>query len=303
MKGKTNAHKSIRTSSVEFVTVNVTVPEGLTGYEVTITEVSTGTLIAKQTTPSETYKIPHGVEVLVKPGQVIGHKTPKEQLFITSLSSRTVSVIYDDSAFGVLIYGNDGKLYAVSSWTQGSNATGVALITDNVALVIAPNNWYSTYSGEYDEPWNGNSSSVWGGYGKLITGIKTTLNESDAITDFEGSVNTDAIIAQGRGMGGANVYYDGVPAAEYCRAYSHGCKGVGEWYLPAAGEVNEMALNRAKIEVALSAISGELFTEPGEEFTSTQESEDSAWVYKWFEDKFDSKLKIQPYGVRPVCAL
>lgn len=36
MKGKTNAHKSIRTSSVEFVTVNVTVPEGLTGYEVTI---------------------------------------------------------------------------------------------------------------------------------------------------------------------------------------------------------------------------------------------------------------------------
>jgi hypothetical protein len=164
---------------------------------------------------------------------------------------------------GVFIVDIEGGLNTVSSWTGGSNATGVALITDEVSIVIAPRNWYTNNSNN-DGAWNGNKRSAWGGYKKTITGIKTTTSESDAITDFAGSANTDAIISQLKGTTDSySSYYTGAPAAEYCRAYSNGGKGAGQWYLPAAGEMNQIVLNRASIEEALTAISGELFSDPG----------------------------------------
>ena len=206
---------------------------------------------------------------------------------------------------GVYIVDLEGKLYTTANWTGGSNATGVALINDKVSIIIAPKNWY-THNSDNDGAWNGNIRSTWGGYKKTVTGIKTTTSSSDAITDFAGSTNTDAIISQLKGTtDDYSQYYTGAPAAEYCRAYSNGCKGVGQWYLPAAGEYNQIVLNKAAIKEALTAISGELFNSAGldgYEWTSTQYRSSCAWCYHWDGEYFGDHDKYAFGGVRPICA-
>ncbi len=204
---------------------------------------------------------------------------------------------------GVTIVDLQGEQHLVSEWTGGSNATGVALINDNISIIIAPKNWYAANGSNYDGAWNGNTKSAWGGYDKTVTGIKTTTSRSDALTDFAGSPNTDAIIFQLKGTTDNHSYfYTGAPAAEYCRAYSNGCKGAGQWYLPAAGEMNQIVLNRVAIEEALTAISGELFSSPGHEWTSTQYNSDDTWCYFWALECFDAITKSTANGVRPICA-
>ena len=133
----------------------------------------------------------------------------------------------------------DGKFYTTDSWTSGSNATGVGVITDTVRLIVAPDEWYTTDGSDYDGAWNGNKRSAWGGYGQVVSSDGSASSIEEAITDFTGSTNTDQIISDLKGTtDDYGKYYTGAPAAEYCRAYSKGCKGVGEWYLPAAGELN-----------------------------------------------------------------
>ena len=181
----------------------------------------------------------------------------------------------------------DGKFNEVSSWTSGSNATGVAVITDTVRLIVAPDEWY-TYDGDNDGAWNGNKRSAWGGYNRTVTGIKTTDSSSEAITDFAGSSNTDQIISQLKGTTDSySSHYTGAPAAEYCQAYSKGCKGVGEWYLPSVGEMNVLVTNKSTINTALSKISGETLGSVPFTWTSTQYSSRTAWGYYWSNEDFD----------------
>lgn len=204
---------------------------------------------------------------------------------------------------GVTIVDLLGNQHLVSEWTGGSNATGVAVITDQVSIIVAPNEWY-TYNGDSDGAWNGNTWSAWGG-GTTVTGIKTTTSSSDAITDFTGSTNTDTIISQLKGKTDSySQYYTGAPAAEYCRAYSKGYKGAGQWYLPSAGEMNVIVQNRAAIEEALNKISGELFETNDHKWswTSTQYSADHAWFYRWDNENFYGDYKPNSDGVRPICA-
>ena len=84
--------------------------------------------------------------------------------------SRSIAVTYREKQTGIFIVDNSGELNTVSSWTGGSNATGVALINDNVSIIIAPENWYADES-SVDDAWNGNVRSAWGGYNKTVTGI------------------------------------------------------------------------------------------------------------------------------------
>ena len=251
-------------------------------------------------------------------GTTIEHKIPFEKSYTISFQNisgfeapaiitRTASdslyipnVVYTKQ-LGVFIMDVEGGLNTISSWTGGSDATGVALINDNVSIIIAPKNWYT----DNDGAWNGNKRSAWGGYNKTVTGIKTTTSESDAITDFAGSTNTDAIISQLKGTTDSySSFYTGAPAAEYCRAYSNGCKKAGQWYLPAAGEMNQIVLNKAAIEEALTAISGELFSSPGHEWTSTQYNSYSAWYSDWSDEYFYYFTKLDPRcGVRPITTL
>ena len=172
-------------------------------------------------------KVPLGQSYTIVFGDIPGYETPTSITRTASGSSYVPNIAYTKQ-LGVFIMDIEGGLNTVSSWTGGSNATGVALLTDEVSIVIAPENWYTNNS-DNDGAWNGNTRSAWGGSQKTVTDIKTTTSGSDAITDFAGSDNTDAIISQLIGTTDSySQYYTGTPAAEYCRAYSNGCKGVGQ---------------------------------------------------------------------------
>lgn len=248
-------------------------------------------------------KVPIGQSYTIVFSDVPGYETPTSITRTASGSSYIPNIAYTKQ-LGVFIVDVEGGLNNVSSWSSGSNATGVALITDEVSIVIAPENWY-TYNSNNDGAWNGNTRSAWGGYNTILIDVKTPDSESDAITDFTGSANTDVIISILKGTtDDYSSYYTGAPAAEYCRAYSNGCKSAGQWYLPAAGEYKQIILNKTAIEEALTAISGELFS-PQYEWTSTQYSASSAWVWdqdaEFFYDHF--KYDSQSVSVRPITTL
>lgn len=249
------------------------------------------------------HKIPFEKSYTISFQSISGFEAPATITRIASNSLYTPNVVYTKQ-LGVFIMDVEGGLNTISSWTGGSNATGVALINDNISIIIAPKNWSTAAGSGYDGAWNKNTRSAWGVDNKTVTGIKTTATSSDAIIDFAGSANTDTIISQLKGATDSNSSsYTGAPAAEYCRAYSNGCKGAGQWYLPAAGEYNQIVLNKTVIEEALTAISGELFSSPGYEWTSTQCSSDFAWFYYWDFERFDNNPKSVASGVRPITTL
>ena len=210
-----------------------------------------------------------------------------------------MDLTYRYAPLGIWVVDMFGDLVDPISWNDGSNATGVAVITDEVRLIVAPDEWYN--SGDVV---GSGYRSAWGGYNKTVSNIVTNADSSIAITDFAGSSNTDQIIAQLKGSTDIySEYYTGAPAAEYCRAYSKGCKGVGEWYLPAAGEMNIIAQNKDTINAALTKISGETLGKYGYTYTSTQYNAYGAWRCDWSDGSFSYDDKHRAREVRPVCQL
>ena len=181
--------------------------------------------------------------------------------------------------------------------------TGIGLVTDKARMIVALDEWYAS-SNTDSTAWNGNKISAWGGYGKAVTDITSS---SAVITDFNGRRNTDMIISQLSGTTDSySNYYTGAPAAEYCRAYSNGCKGVGEWYLPSVGEMNEIVKFNTDINTALSKISGiTLGSKSSSIWTSVQYSNNHAFVCSWKQntDTYGYASKYAAYGVRPIAQL
>lgn len=213
---------------------------------------------------------------------------------------------------GVYIIDVNGNLYDKN--TSGvSDAIGVVLKTDALSIIIAKDEW-CTDNTDYDgggtqigdgpvtTPSGTQYCSAWGGYDTTVSGCTITRSKSTAITDMNGSANTDAIIAALSGTSDSKATtkgYTGAPAAEYCRAYSPGYKD-GQWYLPSAGEMNAIVTNQTDIDTALSSIGGESLLNNDYTWTSTQYSADSAWYY--YQDNFSNLIKYGDSGVRPVCA-
>lgn len=186
-------------------------------------------------------KVPFGTEYTVSVNEKVGYITPSSQTFTASESMRNLEFEYQ-VPIGVYIVDNDGKIRDVSTWTGGSDCTGVYLGTDNVNIIIAPNS----------------EAFAWGGYGIVSDTLPEKINSNDARNDFDGEGNTDKIIEALTGITDEQ-NITGAPAAEYCRGYSKGCKGVGEWYLPSVGEFIEIMFNVEKVNTALSKISGKTF--------------------------------------------
>lgn len=202
-------------------------------------------------------------------------------------------------ANGVYVVDLNGNLCDADTY-DGTDVTGIGLVTDKGAWVVALDEWYSTSS---STAWNGNKSA-WGGYGTEVTGcFTTTTSSSTAITDFNGEANTDAIIAQLSGTSDGQSGYTGAPAAEYCRAYSKGYKGVGEWYLPAAGELNEIVLNKDAINAVLTKLGKNSLSKNSYSWSSSQCGSDFAWYYHWGSSAWSTYRKNNSLGVHPIAKL
>lgn len=203
---------------------------------------------------------------------------------------------------GVYIVDLDGNLLDPKVFIgTADDVTGIGLITDNGKWIVALDEWFSSTLSTSE--WNGNTKSAWGGQNIKVTGCFTSNYENKALLDFDGETNTNAIIAQLKGTSDGESGYIGAPAAEYCRAYSKGYKGVGEWYLPSAGEYNEVVLNKDAISVILTKLGKKSLLESYDTWSSSQYDKYYAWFYDWNNSNWTTHDKKINRVVRPICKL
>ena len=135
--------------------------------------------------------------------------------------------------------------------------------------------------------------------GVNIPGIPD-MDETQAKQDFNGKANTAAIKAY-------NSDLSDFPAAKYVYNYKTTGTNVGDWYLPALGELykvyqNQYAINKALLSLGKSKLSN------GREYWSSSESNDGmsaayyAWQLSFHDGEIDGMYKDRDYYVLPVLA-
>ena len=220
-------------------------------------------------------------DVTIEVSAVKMYMKPKALTYVPSpLYNREVTFTYKALEIGVFFIDINDNLINRDSWDYNKDTiVGVALITEKVAIVMAPG----------AKPY-----LKWSEQAQLVEGVTTTIKYADAIADFNGKANTEAIVsALGTKAG----------AAYYCSNYTfkNGRKG----HLMSAGEAYEMSLNDSTLSTMLQALdsSSVNFDTGNKYWTSTQASTDATWVVdnKMYISSFN-KTYTQPYTI-PIYSL
>lgn len=232
----------------------------LNGAKVTVksgdTTVSTQTW---QGTPINV-KVPCDKDVTIEAAAVKMYMKPKVLKYMPSpLYNREVTFTYKALNTGAYIIDKNDNLYESPTKCEEAGLSktdmiGVLLVTNNVAIVIAPKII---------------SNLIWSNEGNLIEGCATFPNYLDALKDFAGAANTAAIIGADNNP---NI------VARRCSDYvfKNGKKG----YLMSVGEAKEIAENFYFLGPKLTYIND--FDAPSESYkywTSTQMNANSAWGF------------------------
>ena len=233
---------------------------GLVGATVTVksgdTTVSTQTW---QGTPINV-KVPCDKDVTIEAATVKMYMKPKALVYVPSpLYNREVTFTYKALETGTFIIDKNDNLYESPTKCEEAGLSktdmiGVLLVTNNVAIVIAPKII---------------SNLIWSNERNLIEGCATFPNYLDALKDFAGAANTAAIIGAD-----SNSYI----AARLCSNYvfKNGKKG----YLMSVGEAKEIAENFYWLGQKLTYINDiDAPSESGKYWTSTQKDANSAWGF------------------------
>ena len=146
---------------------------------------------------------------------------------------------------GVYVVTKDGEL--VDKSTEDPTALGVAFISANQRVMIPKTNATD----------GTNDALYWGKnlYEQNVPNLAELADATAARADFSGKANTEAIIA-GYAALGKNM--DSQDICKVLETYNEG--GYTDWYVPAAGQLNEIYTNKSDINAALTAISGTAFT-------------------------------------------
>ena len=254
---------------------------GLIGATVTVR--GKGIIYTKETWQGTPIKVEVMCDrnVTIEVGTVKMYMKPKALTYVPSpLYNREVTFTYKALEIGVFFIDINDNLINRDSWDYNKDTiVGVALITEKVAIVMAPG----------AKPY-----LKWSEQAQLVEGVTTTIKYADAIADFNGKANTKAIVsALGTKAG----------AAYYCSNYTfkNGRKG----HLMSAGEAYEMSLNDSTLSTMLQALdsSSVNFDTGNKYWTSTQASTDATWVVdnKMYISSFN-KTYTQPYTI-PIYSL
>ena len=254
---------------------------GLIGATVTVR--GKGIVYTKETWQGTPIKV--GVmcdrDVTIEVGTVKMYMKPKALTYTPSpLYNREVTFTYKALELGVFFIDINDNLINRDSWDYNKDTiVGVALITEKVAIVMAP---------------GAKQYLKWSEQAQLVEGVTTTIKYADAIADFNGKANTEAIVsALGTKAG----------AAYYCSNYTfkNGRKG----HLMSAGEAYEMSLNDSTLSTMLQALdsSSVNFDTGNKYWTSTQASTGATWVVdnKMYISS-SNKTYTQPYTI-PIYSL
>lgn len=233
---------------------------GLIGATVTVR--GKGIVYTKETWQGTPIKV--GVmcdrDVTIEVGTVKMYMKPKALTYTPSpLYNREVTFTYKALNTGTYIIDKNDNLYESPTKCEEAGLSktdmiGVLLVTNNVAIVIAPKII---------------SNLIWSNERNLIEGCATFPNYLDALKDFAGAANTAAIIGAD-----SNSYI----AARLCSNYvfKNGKKG----YLMSVGEAKEIAENFYFLGPKLTYINDfDAPSESGKYWTSTQMNANSAWGF------------------------
>lgn len=220
-------------------------------------------------------------DVTIEVSAVKMYAKPKVLKYAPSpMYNREVTFTYKALELGVFFIDINDNLINRDSWDYNKDTiVGVALITEKVAIVMAP---------------GAKQYLKWSEQAQLVEGVTTTIKYADAIADFNGKANTEAIVsALGTKAG----------AAYYCSNYTfkNGRKG----HLMSAGEAYEMSLNDSTLSTMLQDLdSSSVNFDTGTKYwTSTQASTDATWIVgnKMYISSFN-KTYTQPYTI-PIYSL
>jgi hypothetical protein len=228
----------------------------LNGAKVTVksgdTTVSTQTW---QGTPIKV-EVPCDKEVTIEAAVVKMYMKPQVLKYVPSpLYNREVTFTYKALSLGTYIIDTNNNFTDRDSWDGNEDTVvGVALITEKVAIVIPAGSKYPL---------------MWSEQKQLVEGATVANTVSDAMGDFNGKANTEAIVSTLGTKAGA---------AYYC--YNYTFKNGKKGYLMSAGEAQEMLLNRSSIGILLNAIdsSSVNFEEGCKYWTSTQSASGIIWI-------------------------
>lgn len=152
---------------------------------------------------------------------------------------------------GIYIYTTEGLYFSADRWKDLPNkedfsTEGVAIISGKNRFLLAP---------EYSSGYWGNSlygPGAGSSYTTLLPDVPWVEDKNDAITDFDGRKNTEALV---------RAYEDGrlhaCNAARFCYNYDPG--NPGRWYLPAAGQMNLIVEHIDEVQKCLKLIDGQPF--------------------------------------------
>lgn len=228
----------------------------------TITVKSGDTTVSTQTwqgTPINV-KVPCDKDVTIEAATVKMYMKPKVLKYVPSpLYNREVTFTYKALETGSFIIDKNDNLYGSPTECEEAGLSktdmiGVLLVTNNVAIVIAPKIIYNI---------------IWSNESNLIEGCATFPEYLNALKDFAGAANTAAIIRADN---------DSYIAARRCSDYvfKNGKKG----YLMSVGEAKEIAENFYWLGQKLTYINGiDAPSESGKYWTSTQMNANSAWGF------------------------
>ena len=128
-----------------------------------------------------------------------------------------------------------------------------------------------------------------------IPGLTNITDSMQAKQDFNGKANTAAIKAY-------NSSLSNYPAAKYAYEYTTAGTNIGDWYLPAAGELNTAYPNQDFLNYALSLVGKDAIPKD-EHMSSSEYSYNVAWKLQFRSGSiFNTNTKISSGYVRPVLA-
>lgn len=198
--------------------------------------------------------------------------------------------IFGDSVFaerpiGIWCLGVDNTATTIEKWKKGVPPLGVGIVTEDAAIIVAP---------------HATVDLQWGCPGKE----KSSLSKDQE--SFDSKAATDAIIAAYSGVhyesSSDRIYdVDGSPAAEFCRQYSNGDIGAGEWDLPAIAPLQLIQEYRHAVNDCMKTIGGYKLNS-GWYYSSTERDDNSALCVNMLNGVMLYFDKYTSYYVRAVSA-
>ena len=163
------------------------------------------------------------------------------------------------------------------------NANMIASKTP-IGVVFDPTNGLAIAKDEF-------ANLVWGAVAEDVSGVQNSSSVSTSTADWQGFKNTKAMYEADKS--GYNY-----PAIKKVLTYSTTGTSQGQWYLPAAGELQAISTNKDTLNTTLAKIGGTYMS--GNYWSSSEQNSGSSYYINIGDDRSLTGRKIAKNKAKPV---